>query len=125
MEEKKKPTQRFKGGLQSQKAGHEHYLLQQVFLISLKKAKEKLLAMFCRGKHRSLITKVLWAKTRGGHSLYAYICIFFVCVHIYIYLNILHLRTSFQNPYFFLTICITKYSKEGFILERQKLASAT
>lgn len=42
-----------------------------------------------------------------------------------IYSNILHLRTSFQNPHFVSTICITKYSKEGFISERQKLAPAT
>lgn len=47
---KKKPTERFKGGLQSQKSGHEHYLLQQVFSVSLKKAEGKLLAIFQRGK---------------------------------------------------------------------------
>ena len=50
MKEKKKLTERFKGDLESLKSGHEHYLLQQVFSVSLKKAKGKLLAMFRRGK---------------------------------------------------------------------------
>jgi len=48
MKEKKKPTERFKGGLQSHKSGHENYLLRQVFSISLKKGKGKLLAMLWR-----------------------------------------------------------------------------
>lgn len=110
MKEKEKPTESFRVGLQSQKSCCEHYF---------SKSQEDL-----RETIGSVLKKIRdWSpKLRAPrHELAILSMNIIASSRVYMYSNIPHSEADLFVP----KICITKYSKVGFISESEKLPTTT